>query len=226
MTRPEVISAVMARLDELTPFEENDVALDVEASVKPIVQYVDDFLDEATDTVRLLCPERRMTSKSFEEYWDGEDGRDSWDDAFEAQELGGSSIMYYQLKVPSDFLKIAEVRMDGWDRSCFSAVPSDGEAYRMLRNPYTTAGPAKPAVVVSGGLLEFYGLRGDDIALSVGRYIDNRHYDGGSDTMAQSELVDSAIIWRCALLVLGTMGRSEVVKQAEVFYMEAIRVMI
>jgi hypothetical protein len=225
MTRPEIISAVMARLDELTPFQENDVALDVETSVKPIAQYVEDFLDEATDTVRLLCPERRMTSKSFEEYWDGEDGRDNWDDAFEAQELGRSSIVYYRLKVPSDFLKIAEVRMGNWDRSCFSAAAADGEAYRMLRNPYTTSGPAKPAVVVSGGLLGFYGSRVSGITLFTGQYIDNRHYDEGEGTMAQSELVDSAIIWRCALLVLGAMGRSEVVKKAEAFYISAVELL-
>jgi hypothetical protein len=95
----------------------------------------------------------------------------------------------------------------------------------MLRNVYTTAGPAKPAVAVSGGHLELYGSRVSD-ELFIGRYIDNRHYDDDdSETMAQSGLVDSAIIWRCALLVLGAMGRSEVVKQAEVFYMEAVRVM-
>jgi hypothetical protein len=227
MTRPEVISAVMARLDELTPFQENDVALDVETLAKPVEQYVEDFLDEATDTVRLLCPERRMTSADLPKEEDGEDeeGNPITVSLLKEEKLGNSDIVYYTLPLPSDFLKIAEVRMGNWDRSCFSAAAADGEAYRILRNPYTTAGPAKPAVVVSSGLLEFYGSRVSGITLFTGQYIDNRHYGENENAMAQSELVDSAIIWRCALLVLGAMGRSEVVKQAEAFYIEAIRVM-
>jgi hypothetical protein len=221
MTRSEIIKAVKARLDELTPYGESNALLESEGLTKPVEQYVDDFLDEATDTVRLLASARRMLSKSFETYWDGSDGRDEWDDVFKSQKLPNSELVYYTLPVPGDFLKIAEVQMGNWARSCFSAFPADGEAYRMLRNPHTTAGPAKPAVVVNGEGIELYGSRVGDVTLFTGRYIDRRHYNEDANSMEQDELVDLAIIWRCALLVLGAMGREEL-KQAEGFYVEAV----
>ena len=223
MNRNDIISAVKARLDELTPFQESGALLEEQGLTKPVEQYVDDLLDEATDTVRLIAPERRMMSRSFKAYWDGEDGRDEFGDVFEAEELGGSSIVYYRLKVPDDFLRIAEVRMGNWDRPCLSITLEGGEGYKLLRNPHTTAGPSKPAVVVCGGYLEFYGSRVSGVELFTGRYIDNRHYGADDNGMEQSHLVDVAIIWRCALLVLGVTGRADVLKQAEAFYVEAVR---
>jgi hypothetical protein len=208
-------------LDELAPFQESEVALDEDRLVKPVEQYIDDFLDEATDTVRLICPEHRMKAVGFEDYWDGSDGSDDWDDVFEEKTLD-DGIVYYQFKVPDDFLKIAEVRMENWGRSCFSATPEGGEAYRLLRNPYTTAGPAKPAVVVTGEKIALYGSRVSGFGLSVGTYINSQYYDEDGGPV-QDGLVDNAIVWRCAALVLGVMGRADVLKQAEAFYVEAVR---
>jgi hypothetical protein len=211
MIRSEIILAVKARLDELTPFQESDVALG-DGLVKPVEQYIDDFLDEATDAVRLLCPEYRMEAKGFGSV------------SLSEQTLGNEpDIVFYKFTIPEYFLKIAEVRMANWERPCYAALPAGGEAYKLLRNPHTTAGPAKPAVVVTGGNIELYGSRVSGIELDVGTYIDSRHYDETDATMAQDALVDNAIIWRCALLVFGVMGRAEVLKQAEVFYMESMK---
>jgi hypothetical protein len=218
MTRDDIILAVKARLDELTP-QEGAVALDEDALVKPVAQYVNSFLDEATDTVRLLAPVRRTAAVDFPT--EDEEG----ESLLEEEKLGDGVTVYYRLPVPKDFLKVAEVRMDNWNRPCFVALPAEGEDYRLLRNPYTTAGPAKPAVVVADGYLELYGSRVEGVELVAGRYIDNRKYDD-TDNMGQNALVDTAVMWRCALLVLGAMGRSDVVKQVEAFWMEAVRAML
>jgi hypothetical protein len=215
MNRSEIISAIKARLDELTPFQEGDVALD--ESVKPVEQYIDGFLDEATDTVRLISPAYRLEASEFP--------RDDEGNFTLEEDRLGDGVVYYKLAVPDDFLKIAEVRMANWERPCFSATLEAGESYRMLRNPYTTAGPTKPAVVVTGGNIELYGSRVGGVKLIVGNYIDKKYYDD-DDAPDADVLVENAIIWRCALLVLGVMGRAEVLKQAEAFYVEAARLMV
>ena len=220
MTRSDIISAVKARLDELTSFQEGDALLEAEGLTKPVEQYVDDFLDEATDTVRLLCPWSWMASVEIPTK--GEDDTS----LLEEDRLPGSDVVYYRLPVPGDFLKIARVRMDNWDRPCFSATLADGEGYRLLRNPHTTAGPAKPAVVFAGNKIELYGSRVSGIGLLAGQYIDKRHYGEDGDSMGQHGFVDEAIMWRCALLVLGVMGRADVLKQAEGFYVEAVRQLV
>jgi hypothetical protein len=220
MTRNGIISAVKARLDELTSFQEGDALLEAEGLTKPVEQYVDDFLDEATDTVRLLCPERWMVSAEIPTKGDNDVS------LLEEDTLPGSDVAYYRLPVPGNFLKVAKVLMSNWDRPCFSATLADGEGYRLLRNPHTTAGPAKPAVVVTGGKIALYGSRVRGATLSVALYIDKRHYDEDEDSMGQHGLVDEAIMWRCALLVLGIMGRADVLKQAETFYVEAVRQLV
>ena len=220
MTRGDIISAVKARLDELTSFQEGDALLEAEGLTKPVEQYVDDFLDEATDTVRLLCPERWMEPVEIPT----KDENDV--SLLEEDTLPGSEVVYYRLPVPGDFLKIANVRMENWDRPCFSVTLAGGEGYKLLRNPHTTAGPFKPAVVVTGGKIELYGSRVSDVGLSTGRYIDKRHYGEDEDSMGQHGLVDEAIMWRCALLALGVMGRGDVSKQAEAFYVEAVKQLV
>jgi hypothetical protein len=193
-------------MDELTPFSEGSVSLGSGTLVNPISSYIDSLLDEATDSVQLSAPATwRFPKKDFT-------------GGASAALLEDGVTVYYTVALPDDFLRIAEVRMDGWERSVFSATLPDDEAYKLLRNPYTTPGRSKPSAALRGRQLELYGSRVAGRSLSVGQYL----YKWYFPDVVVDRLVEDAICWRCAATALGVMGRHEAAAQAGRFYEDAL----
>jgi hypothetical protein len=209
MTRTDAIAAITVRLDELSPFSGGTVALDSDALAHPVRRYIEDTLDEATDAVRMIAPLNRLDKK---ELGDNIATKQLYDE-----------IVYHQLPLPPDFLRIARIRMNNWERACTQAVAHDGEAYRLLKNPHTTAGTRKPAVAVVGNTLELYGSRIPEASLQEKEYIHRWLLDDTEKTV--DALVLEAIYWRCAIEVLSIMERKDAAKMAQEFYQEALNLL-
>jgi hypothetical protein len=111
--------------------------------------------------------------------------------------------------------------MSGWRRPVSEAILEDSEAYKLLRNPYTTAGVSKPAVVVTGNRLELYGSRMPGAILEHKEYVHKIYFSDTADDH-QDNLVVDAVCRRCALSVLGIMERTEAWKHASECYKEAL----
>jgi hypothetical protein len=197
----------MVRIDELSPFLDSEASLDSDALVHPVRKYIDETLDGATDSVRMAAPLHRLDTKALT-------------GSLQPVSLN-SEITYYTLALPDDFLRIANIRMSNWERSCTQAVTNGGEAYRLLRNPHTTAGSTKPAVVVAGSILELYGSRITGATLQDKEYIHRWRFT--ETDIAVDLLALEAIYWRCAVEVLSIMGRAEAAKQAEQFAMGSLQ---
>jgi hypothetical protein len=208
MTREEAIYAVKVRIDELTSLEETPVTLDGDVQVKPVEACIEETLNEATDAVNMAAPLNRLDKKEFSGNLDT------------IPLDGESGIIYYRLPLPDDFLKIAKIRMTNWKRPCTQAVPYDSEAYRLLRNPHTTAGLTKPAVVVAKDTIELYGSRTAGDTLLDKTYIHRWVFDNTDKTV--NPLILEAIYWRAALQVLAIMARTDAAKQAQEFYNQAL----
>ncbi|MDR2359389.1 MAG: hypothetical protein LBD87_06280 [Prevotellaceae bacterium] len=209
MLRKDALSKVKVYIDECTPFDAAGLSLAGDILPKPVDQYIDALLDEAADSVRLLAPLFRLSKKNLPD-----------DIVVTAQPLS-DGFMYYTLPLPEDFLRIANISMSGWHRTVPEAIAENSEAYKLLRNPHTTAGVSKPAVVVTGNRMELYGSRVPGATLVNKEYVHKEYF---SDTIdhVQDNLVVDAICRRCALSVLGIMERTEAWKHAHECYQEAL----
>jgi len=213
VTRTEVKTKVKVLLDELTP-NTGTTTLAGDALTQPVAEYIDKALDEATDSVRMVAPVARLNKKALPVggLWQKSLGADS-------------TLKYYLLPAPDDFLKIAYIHMFKWKRGVEKQTPPDGEEYKLLQNPMTTAGPSKPAVVYRNGSLELYGSREDGDSITENMYIHKQYfYDPTPPApgLTIDKLALDAICWRCAVQVLAIMGRAEVLKKAEEFYQAAV----
>ena len=203
MTRSEVISKVMVCIDEVTPQYIGGVTLDGDDLTNPVKFYIDELLNDATDDVQMIAPTNRLPKNSI------------YNDLLPAEFRG---VKYFTLAIPKDFLRVALIKMDTWERSVTFSVSVDSEAYRMVRNPHTTAGASKPVVAFINQTLELYG---GGSALENKDYI-YRWYFAYNTGNPIDELVLDAICWRCAVKALSVMG-SELVKQATENYNFALQ---
>jgi hypothetical protein len=209
MLRKDALLKVKIYIDELTPFDAGEISVAGDILPKPVDNYIDALLDEATDSVRLLAPLHRLSKKNLP------------DDVVITTRPLSDSIVYYTLPLPEDFLRIACISMSGWRRPVAEAVAEDSEAYKLLRNPHTTAGASKPAVVVTGHRMELYGSRVPGATLVNKEYVHKAYFSVTADH-AQDNLVVDAVCRRCALSVLGIMERTEAWKHANEYYKEAL----
>jgi hypothetical protein len=209
MLRKDALSKVKVYIDELTPFDAGELSVAGDILPKPVDNYIDALLDEATDSVRLLAPLHRLSKKNLP------------DDVVITTRPLSDSIVYYTLPLPEDFLRIACISMSGWRRPVAETVAEDSEAYKLLRNPHTTAGASKPAVVITGHRMELYGSRVPCATLVNKEYIHKAYFSATADHV-QDNLVAEAVCRRCALSVLGIMERTEAWKHASEYYKEAL----
>jgi hypothetical protein len=209
MLRKDVLSKVKVYIDELTPFDAGELSVAGDILPKPVDNYIDQLLDEATDSIRLLAPLFRLSKKILPD-----------DSVITAQPLS-DGVIYYTLPLPKDFLRIACISMSGWRRPVTETVAEHSEAYKLLHNPHTTAGVSKPAVVVTGHRMELYGSRIPGATLVNKEYIHKEYFSDTAD-YAQDHLVVDAVCRRCALSVPGIMERTEAWKHASEYYKEAL----
>lgn len=127
-TRQEIINQVLAKLDEITVFDD--------AQQVPTVAMVDKLLDEATiDMLRnapmhMLLPTKVNTESSTLNHYQNTDG-------------------WGYIGLPTDFLRLYSFKMTVWKRPVTQAISIQSPKYKLQKNPYTRGGIAKPVVAVN-----------------------------------------------------------------------------
>ena len=105
-----------------------------------------------------------------------------------------------EIDLPADFLRLARLRMDGWQRPVLVALPEDHPAATYQYHPVTRGGMAKPVVLLTHGgtKLRYSSITGTDHHIAEGEYIP---YKGINDIYPE-KLID-VTAWTLAALVLG-----------------------
>lgn len=157
MLRSELIQAVKARIDELTPFEEPDglVALPT-SDVKPLSAIIDQTLPRSADAALTLAPTSiiRDTVNDLSLQANGTPAFGS--SPVLSRMMGDEEVGV--LPIPADYLRLHTVAFDTWRRDVHRAISSDTADYCIMRNPHTRPRNERPAVAVNNGVFEIYSL--------------------------------------------------------------------
>lgn len=149
-TRAELIGGVKVKLEEFSNFENNSFVLPADELQKPVESYIEETLDEAARQLLLTLPLWVLSSYITEV------------NAPVTVVADGVDRYYGVVDVPSDFLRLASIKVRGWQRECneqFGFISSANVRYREQRNPFVRGGSAKPmAVFTAGKQIELYGV--------------------------------------------------------------------
>jgi hypothetical protein len=128
MTRQELIDQVLAKLDEITVFDD--------AQQVPTVALVDKLLNEATIDMLRNAPLHFLTPTTVD---------------VESSSIEHTKILnegYGYIVLPPDFLRLYSFKMMTWRRPVTLAISVDNPKYKLQYNKITRGGIAKPVVVV------------------------------------------------------------------------------
>lgn len=187
MIREQIIAQALRCIDEMYP-QDNEA----NGPHFPLA----DFIDEAGKRVLLTAPLHAIpTVRSLAEcpLRPGADG---------SGEIG----------LPDDFLRLARLRMVGWQRPVLVTIPEDHPQAERQYHPVTRAGAAKPVVLLTHGgrKLRYLSVRGSDHHISEGEYV---AYSGLDDTYPERLIEVTA--WMLAGLVLGVSNEPNGAQAAE-----------
>lgn len=131
MTKAEIISSILKKLDELTPF---DGALVISANndlSNPIKSYIEEFLPDACDRVLKAAPYKSLPLDAIP------------DSGIKANVNGVLPI-----ELPDTFIRVGMVDFKSWERPVFNTITVDSPEYILQKNKYTRGGNSKPVVVL------------------------------------------------------------------------------
>ena len=125
-TRSEIIDKVKERLDEISPFAEEEV---------DAVSLVDKLLDESANTIRLAAPVTLLAHVGIDVY----------------AAVSNSDGSGYVVLAP-DFLRLHTWKMALWKIPVSTAISIDNPKYKLQQHTVTRGGTVKPVVVIRAKL--------------------------------------------------------------------------
>ena len=158
MKRNELIRQVALRMDEVTPdspdFTIADIPVDGSDN-NPLYALIDGLVDSGALELFSVAPYWRLPQKEFDpdtdiviqsvgtprEYMDGS-----------SKTIGARKVI--RLKVPDDFLRVAEIDCEEFQRPITEAVPEISEMGKRQHNPFLMGKEARPVGVISHGKWE------------------------------------------------------------------------
>lgn len=151
MTRNELIRMVALRMDEVTPdINIDDITVDG-ADGNPLYALIDGLVDAGALELFSVAPYWRLPQTGF-----GSDNI-ALADAGSQRKINDeqttiSARKMIRLKVPDDFLRVAEINCTGFQRPITEAVPEISELGKRQHNPFLMAKDARPVGVMSHGM--------------------------------------------------------------------------
>ena len=126
MTRDNIKIAILARIDEISPYDSVDVIWDT---------LMEKTIDDACNMFLMAVPIHLVNSDNFATatFVNSDDGTG-----------------YIRLK--SDFLRLSSFKMKGWRRAVTNTITQESPRYNLQKNKYTRGGVAKPVVALSNKL--------------------------------------------------------------------------
>lgn len=131
MNKATFIQRVKTKMDELTPFNEGLVVFDG-ANTNPVYDTIDALLPECIDEVLYLTPSHHLPWKNA---------------VSQSNQVTLSNGVGY-ISLPSDFIKIARVIFQEWERPVTKAILENDSKYLEQKNKYTRAGISKPVIAL------------------------------------------------------------------------------
>ena len=149
-TRAQLIQRVALKMDEVSPSDISVEGLTVDASDgNPLYTLIDGLIDGGALELFSVAPYWRLKQTTFA----------STDIGLEAvgtaRPLTKGSIAarkIIRLKVPDDFLRVAEINHTSFQRPITEAVPEISELGKRQHNPFLMGKEARPVGVISHGL--------------------------------------------------------------------------
>lgn len=148
MTRNELIQQVALRMDEVTP-DITIADLTVDGSDNnPLYTLIDGLVDGCVLELFTVAPYWRLKQTAFESV--------KLDTAGSQRLINdcGTTIetrKMIRLKVPDDFLRVAEINHSSFQRPITEVVPEASELGKRQHNPFLMAKEARPVGVMSHG---------------------------------------------------------------------------
>lgn len=144
MTREQLIQNVALRMDEITPSEGLVISVDGRDN-NPLYAIIDGLIEAGALELFSVAPFWRLKQTEFS------------DVVVEAlptifNNADGSQKFVIRLKVPDDFLRVAEISCTGFQRPITEVVPEQSAEGRRQHNRWLIAKEARPVGVISHGV--------------------------------------------------------------------------
>lgn len=126
MTRNDIKTAILARIDEISPYDSVDIIWDL---------LMEKTIDDACNNYLMAVPIHLINASDFSisTFVNNDDGTG-----------------YIRLK--TDFLRLSAFKMNGWKRPVSLAITQESPRYNLQKNKYTRGGVAKPVVALANKL--------------------------------------------------------------------------
>jgi len=178
MARQDIINAVKARIDELTPFTDTEL--------NPAISLIDKLLDGSALSVLKSAPLYLLTPT-----------------VLPASPVPNGRIGTVVL--PVDYLRLYSFKMTGWNINVVKTITTENPLYKLQKNPVTMGGISKPIVVITrdatGMKLIYYSLPdGTTHVVEEGLYIKSDVAENLPDDVLE------ILYWTCSYDVLAAMG--------------------
>lgn len=213
MTRDELIRGVALHMDEITP--DNDYVIAVDGSDNnPLYALIDGLIWGTSLELYSIAPYWRIKQKSFASV--------DTETAFANTDYERTVI---RLKVPEDFLRVAEISHTDFARPITEVFSEQSEEGKRQHSPYLVAKTARPVGIMSHGVwgtgqsteqvreIDCYSL-GEGITFSaadlVATYIPTPEIIANTGTDAVEAVIPAALIpafeWLLAARAFGSRG--------------------
>jgi hypothetical protein len=193
MDRPGIIKKVLAKMDELTPFDEGLVVSPDMEFVKPVSAYIDEFLNDAASLILKILPLRVLEHTDIP-------GKVAIEDEVAT------------IPLPGDFIRIAKVKFTDWKRPVLAAIPDNNPLYKLQSNPFLRAGKVKPvvALAVKDGEASL-----ECFTTSIKDGAELKYIAKALPEQLPDDLIEP-LTWQCAAIVFRVMQMPDASKLAEV----------
>lgn len=209
-TQEEYIEAVKVKLEEISPFKEPDefIASDDSSanSVKPIISYIDQSLDEAAHNCLRSLP-LSLLHADIERKTDGM-----------SIDVNGVGII---IGINATY-RYVRFHHSALEHDITAFITSESPIYLLQQNTHTRGGQAKPVAVVASyhdgsnaGQMEIYSFpssdtEGDYVLL----YIDTEKNPASDAPGAKIQSpIDDLIVLECARIVFNILGNADGAKR-------------
>lgn len=179
MTINDITSKVRVILNEAG--EEDSLHLLSEDTVK-LTQYIESVISDAINYVISISPIQHINTTKGSSISTNGDG-------------------YSILTLPSDFLRMAAIKLTGWQRAVSVVMPFNSEEYKIQHNAITRSGNNKPSCVFgynsSGSVIECFPSG----SLEYFHYVKSAYSESNKGLGLVKEELCPAICYMCASLV-------------------------
>lgn len=173
MNRSQLINAVKGRIDEVSPLTGN-VLVDVGfGDGKTIDSVIDSLLDESAQELYMIAPIHYLNVSTITNV------------AIPNQNDNKIGIV----KLPLDYLRIVEFRMQEWERSVFETVLPGSILEKRQSNEFLRGNISLPVVVMKnnsdGNYYEYYSVNTDH-TIKINTYIKKEPAENAKETLQAS----------------------------------------